>query len=187
MILTKFKNLKDNFIKENGLLKTLLVTEGVLIAYLVFVVVEKTDSQRTVFLPPQNTYKEFWVSGDTVSKTYLEMMGNFIAHNLLNISKDNSAQMIENILPLVDSQTYYEVKKELQKMHDYVKDNNLARSFYVGYIESAPNKIIVNGSLADSISNKIVRNQSIKLEITYRIKFGLFHIVNLNLIDERNK
>jgi conjugal transfer pilus assembly protein TraE len=188
LLLEKFKNLKDNYLKENALLKSVLVIEGVLIVYLIYTVVEKTDSQRTVFLPPQNTYKEFWISGDTVSKTYLETMGNFIAHNLLNITKDNSAQMIENILPLVDSMTYYEVKKELQKMHEYVKDNNLARSFYIGYIETLPNnKIVVNGSLADSISNKIVRTQNVKLEINYKVKFGLFHILNLNLVDERNK
>lgn len=185
MFFNRYRNIKDNFAKENVLLKTVIVILVVLIMYLIYIVVSRTDSQRTVFLPPQSTYKEFWISGDEVSKSYLETVGSFIAYNLLNVSKDNAKLLLSNILPLVDSNTYYEVKQELQKMHNYIVSNQMSRTFYLGEVEQTGNsQMIVSGTLRDSISTKIIKTEQVRLVIDYKIKFGLFHIVNLTLEDK---
>lgn len=180
-----YKNLKDSYIKDNFLLKSIIIIEALLISYLVFIVIEKTDSQKTVFLPPQSTYKEFWVSGDTVSKSYLETIGAFISYNLLNVNRDNADRLISNLLPLVKSDNYYEVKMELTKLHNYVVQNQLARAFYLNEVKQiTDNQIVVYGSLVDSMSTKVIRNSKIKLVIDYEIKFGQFYITNLSLQDD---
>lgn len=185
MELKKYKNLKDSYIKDNFLLKSIIIIEALLISYLVFIVIEKTDSQKTVFLPPQSTYKEFWVSGDTVSKSYLETIGAFISYNLLNVNRDNADRLISNLLPLVKSDNYYEVKMELTKLHNYVVQNQLARAFYLNEVKQiTDNQIVVFGSLVDSMSTKVIRNSKIKLVIDYEIKFGQFYITNLSLQDD---
>lgn len=185
MELKKYKNLKDSYIKDNFLLKSIIIIEALLISYLVFIVIEKTDSQKTVFLPPQSTYKEFWISGDTVSKSYLETIGAFISYNLLNVNRDNADRLISNLLPLVKSDNYYEVKMELTKLHNYVVQNQLARAFYLNEVkQTTDNQIVVHGSLVDSMSTKVIRNSKIKLVVDYEIKFGQFHITNLSLQDD---
>lgn len=185
MELKKYKNLKDSYIKDNFLLKFIITIEALLISFLVFIVIEKTDSQKTVFLPPQSTYKEFWISGDTVSKSYLETIGAFISYNLLNVNRDNADRLISNLLPLVKSDNYYEVKMELTKLHNYVVQNQLARAFYLNEVKQiTDNQIVVFGSLVDSMSTKVIRNSKIKLVIDYEIKFGQFYITNLSLQDD---
>lgn len=185
MELKRHKSFKDNLIKDNLLLKSIIVIEALLISYLIFIVVEKTDSQKTVFMPPQTTYKEFWVAGDTVSKSYLETIGAFISYNLLNVNRDNANRLISNLLPLVKSDNYYEVKMELTKLHNYVVQNQLARAFYLNNVsQTSENQIVVYGNLVDSMSTKVIRNSKIKLVVDYEIKFGQFYITKLSLQDD---
>ena len=179
------KRFKDNILKDNILLKFIVSVEAILILFLVYIVIERTDSQKTVFMPPQSTYKEFWISGNQVSKSYLENIGSFIAYNLLNVTKGNANELLSNLLPLVQSSTYYDVKKELQQLQNYIVQNQISRSFYLGYIEQTKsNQIIVYGSISDAISSKIIRTKKIKLIIDYNIKFGRFYIVNLSIKDD---
>lgn len=75
-----YRNFKDNILSQNGLLKLSVLSMTIMNIYLVTQLVNNSNSQRTVFLPPQNTYKEFWVSGDVVSESYKHMIGNFISN-----------------------------------------------------------------------------------------------------------
>lgn len=178
----KFKSIKDNLLKENILLKSVIVVEGVLIASLAFTLISNSNSQRTVFLPPQATYQEFWVSGDQVSKSYLENVSSFVAYNLLNISPDNANSLLSNLLPLVDSDSYYKVKEELTKMHNHILSNQISRTFYAGTVQIVGNnKLILGGVIKDAISQKIVKSENVNLVIEYKIKFGRFYITNLGL------
>lgn len=187
MTLFNHKNEKDTTIKQNLLLKTILIAQSLLIAILVMTVVYKTNSQRTVFIPPQTTYKEFWVSGDVVSKSYLEMIGNFVAQNLLSVTRDNAEVTMGNILPLVDSSSFNDVKLELRKMHKYIIENNIARTFHFQSVESnmETSQIIVYGMLSDSISNKVLKSRQATLTISYKVSYGQFYILNLELKEEK--
>ena len=179
---TIFKNLKDNILSQNALLKFSVVLMALSNIYLVNQVITNSNSKKTVFLPPQNTYKEFWVSGDVVSESYKEMIGNFIAHNLLNVSVNNANTLVSNIIPLVHSSTYKKVRIELKKMVNYIISNNISRSFHISSIKThQKNKIIVNGSISDFITSKLLRSKDVNLEIDYKVKYGQFYIVNLKL------
>ncbi len=185
MDIKRFQNLKDNILKDNILLKFIVVVEALLIIFLVYVVVERTDSQKTVFMPPQTTYKEFWISGNQVSKSYLENIASFIAYNLLNVTSGNSNILLSNLLPLVDSSTFYEVKKELKQLQNYIVENQISRSFFLGYIkQTGKNQVTVYGSISDAISSKIIRTSKVKLVVDFKIKFGRFYIVNLSIKDD---
>jgi len=177
-----FKSLKDNILSQNALLKFSMVLLTISNIYLVQQVVSNSNSERTVFLPPQNTYKEFWVSGDIVSESYKEMIGNFIAHNLLNISVNNANVLVSNIIPLVHSSTYKTVRVELKKMVNFIISNDISRSFHISTIKThIKNKIVVNGSISDFITTKLLRTKDVNLEIDYEVKYGQFYIINLKL------
>ena len=177
-----FKNYKDNILSQNVILKLSVVLMTVSNIYLATQLVNNSNSQKTVFLPPQNTYKEFWVSGDVVSESYKQMIGNFIAQNMLNISYNNANLIVSNILPLVHSNTYKDVRLELKKMVNYIISNDIARSFFISKIDiTQKDKIIVHGSITDFITSKVLRNKDASLEIDYTVKYGQFFIVNLKL------
>lgn len=177
-----FNNYKDNILSQNAILKFSVVLMTVSNIYLVTQLVNNSNSQKTVFLPPQNTYKEFWVSGDVVSESYKQMIGNFIAQNMLNISYNNANLIVSNILPLVHSNTYKDVRLELKKMVNYIISNDISRSFFISKIDTTQkDKIIVHGSITDFITSKVLRNKDVSLEIDYTVKYGQFFIVNLKL------
>ena len=177
-----FKNYKDNILSQNVILKLSVVLMTVSNIYLATQLVNNSNSQKTVFLPPQNTYKEFWVSGDVVSESYKQMIGNFIAQNMLNISYNNANLIVSNILLLVHSNTYKDVRLELKKMVNYIISNDIARSFFISKIDiTQKDKIIVHGSITDFITSKVLRNKDVSLEIDYTVKYGQFFIVNLKL------
>ena len=110
------------------------------------------------------------------------MIGNFIAQNMLNISYNNANLIVSNILPLVHSNTYKDVRLELKKMVNYIISNDIARSFFISKIDiTQKDKIIVHGSITDFITSKVLRNKDVSLEIDYTVKYGQFFIVNLKL------
>ena len=87
-----------------------------------------------------------------------------------------------NILPLVQSGTYKQVRVELKKMVNYIVSNDISRSFFISKIDTTQNnKIIVYGALTDFITSKVLRNKNVNLEIDYTIEYGQFFIVNLKL------
>ena len=177
-----FKNYKDNILSQNAILKFSVALMAASNIYLATQLINNSNSQKTVFLPPQNTYKEFWVSGDVVSESYKQMIGNFIAQNMLNISYNNANLIVSNILPLVHSNTYKDVRLELKKMVNYIISNDIARSFFISKIDiTQKDKIIVHGSITDFITSKVLRNKDVSLEIDYTVKYGQFFIVNLKL------
>ena len=177
-----YRNFKDIILSQNGLLKLSVISMTIMNIYLVTQLVNNSNSQRTVFLPPQNTYKEFWVSGDVVSESYKHMIGNFISNNMLNISFNNANLIVSNILPLVHSSTYKDVRLELKKMVNYIISNDISRSFFISKIDiTQKDKIIVHGSITDFITSKVLRNKDVSLEIDYTVKYGQFYILNLKL------
>ena len=186
----KYISIKDNLIKNNLLLKFTIVVQTILIIYLIETVLYRTDNQKTVFLPPQVTYKEFWVTNNEVSRSYLDNIGAFIAYNILNVDKYNLKDVAMNIMPLVDTHSLKEVAKELRKMAKYIKDNELSRIFYLKNTSTKFDKekkqkyIIVSGLLKESVDNSIVSAKKVDLIIGYKIKFGKFYITNLELKDK---
>jgi conjugal transfer pilus assembly protein TraE len=177
-----YNNIKDSTLAQNGILKFSVLLLALSNVYLVHQLTTNSNSARTVFLPPQNSYKEFWVSGDVISDSYKKMIGNFISQNMLNISYNNAELIVGNIIPLVHSSTYKEVRLELKKMVNYIISNDISRSFFISNIDTTQNeKIIVHGSITDFITSKVLRNKDVSLEIDYTVKFGQFFIVNLKL------
>ena len=190
MEVKKYRNFKDNLLKDNLLLKFIIIVEALLIAYLSFTIVSRTKTEKTVFLPPQVTYKEFWVSGNQVSKSYLDNMGAFISYNLLNITEKNANKLVANIMPLVKSTTYNSVKKELKKMIKVLLENQITRVFYffdteTKTTEDKRNLLIINGQLIDMVGDSAIKTRKASLVVEYEINFGRFEIVNLVLKEEK--
>lgn len=186
MLFDKYKNKMDKYLLENITFRTITLILSILIAFLVWIIVSRTDSQKVVFMPPKIINQEFWIAGNEVSKTYLHEMGQFVSFNLLNITKENANNNIENLLTLVDSKFYNEVKIKLLQQTNYIIDNAISRTFFVSSIDADTKGLIkVFGVVKDIIGDKVIDSNQQILSINYSINQGRFIINNISIEKEK--
>ena len=175
----KFKFKLDKYMYENYTFRIITLIMAGIIGFETYIIVERTDSQKVVFMPPSAITKEFWISGNMVSKSYLEQVGLFIASNLLNIDSNTAKYTIKNILPLVQPNFYYKVKNMLMEQVQYIQDNDISRVFYPSIVKIQKGKLDVLGVIKDIIGDKVVSHSQIDVEIKYKIKQGRFWITGI--------
>ncbi|EOI0620670.1 TPA: conjugal transfer protein TraE [Campylobacter jejuni] len=187
MLFDKYKNQMDKYIFENITFRIVTLILSFVILVLIWVILARTDSQKVVFMPPKIVNQEFWIAGNQVSKGYLHEMGQFISFNLLNITKENARNNIDNLLTLVDPKFYQEVKIKLLEQMNYIIDNAISRTFFVSAIDAdTKGQIKVFGVVKDIISDKVVRSSQSVLTINYIIEQGRFILNDLSIEEEKN-
>ncbi|EOC4456635.1 TraE/TraK family type IV conjugative transfer system protein [Campylobacter jejuni] len=187
MLFDKYKNQMDKYIFENITFRIVTLILSFVILVLIWVILARTDSQKVVFMPPKIINQEFWIAGNQVSKGYLHEMGQFISFNLLNITKENARNNIDNLLTLVDPKFYQEVKTKLLEQMNYIIDNAISRTFFVSAIDAdTKGQIKVFGVVKDIISDKVVRSSQSVLKINYIIEQGRFILNDLSIEEEKN-
>lgn len=179
-----FKNKGDGIIAQNNsqrftiaVLAATVVAEGVIIGWL-------ASNQRTVFMPPANITKEFWIEGNAVSKTYLDMAMGHVSENLLNITPENARKSMNTILPLVQANFYEEYKKQIERQASYLMRNNVSQTFYRQNIDYSKNGVAdVQGILNSIVGDRVISTKQIHLNIAYKVSDGKFTILKINLKD----
>ena len=188
MLFDKYKNKMDKYLYENITFRIVTIALGLVIVFLVYIIVSRTDSQKVVFVPPKIVNQEFWIAGNEVSKTYLHEMGQFVTFNLLNISKSNAINNIENILTLVDPQYYNEVRAKLIEQVRYIIENQISRTFFVSSIDADTKGIIkVYGVLKDIVQDKVINSEIMEFDIYYDIILGRFFVNDVKSIKNDKK
>lgn len=183
-----FKNKKDSIIFENKFLKISMLSLVATILILLYALVFKIENQKIVILPPSSELREFWIQGNQVSDSYLQMMADVIAYNVLNISDTQKRNNIDFILAMVETEYISSIRRELTEQADYLRDNSISQVFYINkYDVSNKGLILVNGLLKRYISEKQTDSLPYQLKIFYKIDRNKFNIVGLILSDEKNK
>ena len=167
-----YKNKLDRYIFENITFRIITIALLMIIIYLVWILSTRINEQKIVFMPPKVITQEMWVKGNEVSKSYLQDMGQFIASNLLNITKDNAKNNVDNIIELI-AQT------------EYIINNSISRTFFVSSVNADTKGLIkVMGVIKDIIGDKVVNSENYIVEIGYKMEQGRFWI---NSIDSKNE
>lgn len=185
MLFDKYKNKMDKYLLENITFRIVSIVLSLLIFFLIWIIVSRTDSQKVVFMPPKIINQEFWIAGNEVSKTYLHEMGQFISFNLLNITKENAHNNIDNLLTLIDPKFYQDVKNKLLEQSNYIIDNAISRTFFVSAIDADTKGLIkVFGVVKDIIGDKVVRSSQSIVNIHYEIHQGRFILNDISIEEE---
>lgn len=180
-----YKNKLDRYIFENITFRIITVALLMIIIYLVWILSTRINEQKIVFMPPKVITQEMWVKGNEVSKSYLQDMGQFIASNLLNITKDNAKNNVDNIMHLIEPQFYNKVRAELIAQTEYIINNSISRTFFVSSVNADTKGLIkVMGVIKDIIGDKVVNSENYIVEIGYKMEQGRFWI---NSIDSKNE
>lgn len=180
-----YKNKLDRYIFENITFRIITIALLMIIIYLVWILSTRINEQKIVFMPPKVITQEMWVKGNEVSKSYLQDMGQFIALNLLNITKDNAKNNVDNIMHLIEPQFYNKVRAELIAQTEYIINNSISRTFFVSSVNADTKGLIkVMGVIKDIIGDKVVNSENYIVEIGYKMEQGRFWI---NSIDSKNE
>jgi len=172
----------DKYIYENWTFRIVTLVLLSVILFQSYLISSRMDNQKVVFIPPKVINQEFWVTGNEVSKSYLNEMAQFIVFNLMNVTKETAKNNIDNLLVLVSPNYYYEVKSNLIEQMNYITDNAISRVFFPSLINVDQKGLIkVTGVIKDIISDKVMKSEQVVVRIEYQIKQGRFWIYDIKI------
>jgi len=182
-----FKNQKDKIIKDNQTYKVIVLSLSLVVMFLTYVITFRIEDQKIVVMPPFVTLKEFWVSGDNVSDTYLEMVADGVAYNVLNIAPERKPNT-EFLYAMVPAEHYKEVRSAIDNQIKFIQNNAVSQVFYTTEYNLKEKGIIkVSGLLKQYIGDKKMESSIHTLEIGYFIKGGKFFIRGIQLTKDGTK
>ncbi|MDD3476969.1 MAG: TraE/TraK family type IV conjugative transfer system protein [Sulfurimonas sp.] len=182
MLFDKFKFKMDKYIYENWTFRIVTIVLLGVIIFQSYLISSRMDNQKVVFMPPKVVNQEFWVTGNEVSKSYLNEMAQFTVFNLMNVTKETAKHNIDNLLVLVSPDYYYEVKANLIEQMNYITDNAISRVFFPSVVNVDQKGLIkVTGVMKDIISDKIMKSEQAVVRIEYQIKQGRFWIYDIKI------
>lgn len=183
MLLRDFVKHQDAFLFENRLFKNVVLILALTILALTYIIFAKIEDQKVVILPPVQEVREFWVQGNMVSTSYLEMMGEMIATNFLNVTLERPIN-IDLIMTLVPAEHFHQVRSSILAQGKYLQDNSITQVFYPIKHEVFKGTLKVRGILKQFIGEKNIESSLHTLTIAYKIDQGRFWLVGVTLSKE---
>lgn len=181
MDFNQFMNTFDTVAFENKAFRMVTLVMAFTILVLVYFLVAKVDNQRVVVMPPFITLKEFWVSGENISDSYLEMVADGIAYNVLNIAPERKPNT-EFLYSLTPSEHQNAVRGAIENQIKFIQNNSISQVFYThAYDVKTKGLIKVTGVLKQYVGDKKMESSLHHLNITYFVKGGRFWLKGIDL------
>jgi conjugal transfer pilus assembly protein TraE len=182
----KFWSYWDKLTAENKLLKNVFLILAVTIVILVYAIMKISSIQRVVVLPPK-VDREFWVSGNEVSTSYLEMVGYYIADRVMNVSPGNADSSYDYILPFLstDPDIVKTIRTTLKTQAEAIIKDDIYQSFYPRDVNIDQEKkcFTVSGTVRRGTGNIYIGSGTGSVNICYTINYGKFTITKLEVND----
>lgn len=124
--------------------------------------------ERIIVVPP-SLEKSFWVSGNTVSREYLEQMGAFVAWLVLDVSPSSIRWKTETLLEYVEPDQYASLKTQQELEASRLRRLNASTSFL-------PQQLVANEQEQEVVIRGRLRTQVNAMETSnvakaYRVQF----------------
>ncbi|MBP9566240.1 MAG: conjugal transfer protein TraE [Sulfurospirillum sp.] len=187
MDFTKFINKLDKVAFENKAFRMVSLLMALTILLMGYFLVLRVENQKIIVMPPFVTLKEFWVSGENVSDSYLEMVADGIAYNVLNIAPERKPNT-EFLYALTPAEHYNAVKGAIENQIKFIQNNGISQVFYTnGYDVKTKGHMRVSGVLKQYVGDKKMESSVHHLEITYAISGGRFWLKGIDLKKDGTK
>ncbi len=181
MDLNIFKSQVDKLAIKNKALTITLISLSIVIILLTWTLISKIENQKVIIIPPATNLKEFWVQGNIVSSSYLEMMADTIAYSVLNATEHHNINL-DFILSMVPAKYMEQIRTSLIEQKNYIIDNGLTQVFFINdYDTNQKGKIKVVGILKRYIREKQASSEIYTFNINYKITRQRFWITGINL------
>jgi len=142
-------------------------------------------SKKTVVILPPKVDKEFWVSGDTLSSSYLEQVAYFIADRILSVSPHNVESSLSTIKPFfsTEPEDIESLNKVFVEIAKTIKENDYYQVFYPlrFYVDKNRNKLVVDGILRKMSGMQYIGEERRSVVIDFYVNNGRFFIKGIEV------
>ena len=165
------------------------ITQLIVIIVLTVAVIYFSMNQKIVLKSPYSTNKDEIISDGNEDRERLNQFAYYISSLTQNITYANANEQLQKLLPLIESQNFDEVKKNLKLEATYIIRNKITQIFYVSKvdIDSANKVITIKGIRERRVSGETLKTnnndyETVILKIEYLVKYGTyFRIKNLGV------
>lgn len=147
-----------------------LVVEGILLfrAYMT----------KTVIVLPPRIDREFYVSGNVLSFSYLDQTAKYLADRILSVSPVNVDSSLASTYPFLttDPSQLKAIKDSFTAYANSIKQNDLWQAFYPlrTLLDERNQKVAVEGILKKTTGNVYVGEERKTIVFTYEVQNGRF-------------
>lgn len=155
MLFKKYISQQDNANREIRFLRLLVFWMGSIVLIQIIMTMRLVGTEKTVLVPPE-IKRSFWVSGNAVSKEYLEEMAYWYAGLALNITPLTSDYQQSLFLKYAVPSEYGRLQAEMGARAEFLKKNNTATQFTVRSItaDEKSMRVALSGTLFTWTSDK---------------------------------
>lgn len=158
-------------------MRMLSVWMGAIILVQAVVMVRLIGSEKTVLVPPE-IQRGFWVSGDAVSKEYLEEMAYWYAGLALNVTPIASDYQNNLFLKFAVPSEYGRLQAEMGARAEFLKKNNTATQFTVRNITTDDKnlRVALSGTLYTWTSDKKAGERNATYMLGFKFMNGKLYV-----------
>lgn len=175
----------------NNRLKDLGQQRNLLISFVVFLAVVSVfqsialvfKSDHVVIVPPE-LKQGYWVEKNRASQAYLEEMGVFFAHLVLDNSPRSAAYNREVLLRYALPSAYGHLKRQLLEDEKRLQKDHLSTSFQPNSVKVNPhtNVVEIQGDLMGYVGNKRVSQTRDTYLLKLKFQKGRVFLVSFQLL-----
>lgn len=187
------KETYDNEVDEHRYKYNKMVLVNIIQLFLIFVltgaVIFFSMNQKIILKSPYTTNKDEIIADGFEDIERLNHFSYYISNLTQNITYLNANEQLQYLLPLIESQNFDEVKKNLRLEAMYIIKNKITQIFYVSNIDiDQTQKIIkIKGVRERRVSGETLKTnnndyETVVLTIEYIVKYGTyFRIKNIGV------
>lgn len=187
MLFKKYLSEWDNANLEIRFMRLLVAGLTVVVLIEAVAMWRLVGAEKTVLVPPEIN-RSFWVSGNAVSKEYLEEMAYWYAGLALNITPAVSDYQNSLFLKYAAPSEYGRLQAEMGARAEFLKKNNAATQFSVRNITTNEKdlKVALSGVLVTWVSDKKVGERNATYLVGFKFMNGRLYVSDFKETSNQN-
>lgn len=137
------------------------------------------DKEKIIVVPPV-IEREFWVSADRVSESYLEQTSEYLIGLILNVTPSNFGARSEHLLAYVEPANYGPIKEKLIREQQEIERRGLSTVFHITAFRTNASEleVEVKGILKSWIGSSPADSKEQTYKMSYSYNSGRLKITD---------
>lgn len=187
MLFRNYLSAQANAANEIRFMRILLAGLVVVLLVVALILLKLAGSEKTYLVPPE-IKRSYWLSGETVSREYLEDMAYWYAGLALNITPTVSAYQSGLFLKHADPAEFGRLQMEMGARAEFLKKNNTSTQFSVRSVtpDEKALRVALTGVLTTWASDKKAGERQATFLVGFKHLNGRLHVAEFKETSEQN-
>lgn len=187
MLFKKYLSEMDNANREIRFMRLLVAGLTVVVLIEAGAMWRLAGAEKTVLVPPEIN-RSFWVSGNAVSKEYLEEMAYWYAGLALNVTPAVSDYQNKLFLKYAAPSEYGRLQAEMGVRAEFLKKNNAATQFSVRNVTTDEKnlRVALSGTLVTWTSDKKAGERNATYLVGFKFMNGKLYVSDFKETSDKN-